>query len=207
MACATVPASGLCAQTHEALLAIVRCIIPAMFRAQQPWALVGSTASVLQGLPDYQPPDIDLATTMEGAFIMEGCLAEAGEVVRPVGYSVSAPYASYFGIFQVRGVRVEVMGALIVRCADGVIDLADHYARWSDKVRVREVDGMHIPLVSLEWQIVANAMLGRPERVDGLARYLLRAGYDRPYLADLLRDGRIGARTIARVREALRIDG
>ncbi|MHB8378192.1 MAG: nucleotidyltransferase family protein [Dehalococcoidia bacterium] len=207
MTCATVPASGLCEQTHEALKTMMRCIIPSMFRAQQPWAVVGSTASVLQGLPDYQPPDVDLATTMEGAFIMEGCLAEAGEVIRPLGYSVSAPYASYFGIFRVGGVKVEVMGALIIRCADGVIDLADHFARWSDEVRVREVDGMHIPLAPLEWQLVANALLGRGERVEGLARYLLAAGYDRRLVSELLADERIGARTTARVREALHVDG
>ena len=35
---------------------------------------MGSTASVLQGIPDYTPPDIDLTTTMEGAYILEGAI-------------------------------------------------------------------------------------------------------------------------------------
>ena len=34
------------------------------------------------------------------------------------------------------GVKVEVMGDLIIRCADGMINASDHFARWSDKVRV-----------------------------------------------------------------------
>jgi hypothetical protein len=199
--------SGLAPRTHGALTTIMRCIVPAMFRAQQPWALVGSTASVLQGLPHYQPPDIDLATTMQGAYIMEGCLAEAGTTVRRVRYSVKAPYASYFGIFTVGDVKVEVMGELIIRCVDGVIDLGDHWARWSDHVRIVDVDGMHIPVAPLEWQVVANAMLGRDERVTTIAAHLIERGYDPAFLEGLFRDERIGARTIARVREALRLDG
>ena len=206
MTCTQTSESGLCERTQAALTTIMRCIVPAMFRAQQPWALVGSTASVLQGLPHYQPPDIDLATTMQGAYIMEGCLAEAGDTARPVRYSVRAPYASYFGIFTVGDVKVEVMGELIIRCTDGVIDLGDHWARWSDQIRIVEVDGMHIPVAPLEWQLVANAMLGRDERVVTIAAYLIERGYDRAFLQGLFRDERIGARTIARVREALELD-
>ena len=205
MTCATVPESGLCRRTHDALATIARCIIPSMFKAQEPWSLVGSTASVLQGFPGYDPPDIDLATTMEGAYIMEGCIAASGAVVRPVHYSVRAPYASYFGIFDVAGVKVEVMGALVIRCPDGVIDVSDHWARWSDEVRVRELDDMHIPCVPLEWQIIANALLGRQDRVAALAAYLLDAGFDRQYMRVLMKDGRIGARTVAQVREALQL--
>ena len=65
---------------------------------------------------------------------------------------------------------------------------------------------LHIPVVPLEWQIIANAMLGRDDRVDALAAHLLRCGYDRDYMANLFADPRIGARTIDRVRRALRFD-
>ncbi len=207
MTCATAPSSGLCQRTHDALVAIARCIIPSMFKAQEPWSLVGSTASVLQGFPGYEPPDIDLSTTMEGAYIMEGCIAASGAVVRPVQYSVRVPYSSYFGIFEVGGVKVEVMGALVIRCPDGLIDVSDHWARWSDEVRVRALDDLHIPCVPLEWQIIANAILGRDDRVGALADYLFNAGYDRGYMRSLMKDVRIGARTVARVREALHLDG
>ena len=200
-----VSGSGLNEKTHNALVAIMRCIIPSMFKAQQPWALVGSTGSVLQGFPNYQPPDIDLATTMEGAYVMSRCLGNTGSVVRHIAYSVRPPYSSYFGIFEVQSVRVEVMGDLIIRCVDGVIDVSDHWARWSDTVRMCEIDGLHIPVVPLEWQIIANAMLGREDRVDAIAAYFASAGYDRAYMENLFADPRVGARTIARVREALQI--
>ena len=54
------------------LRVVLHALVEPMFKAQQPWALMGSSASVLQGIPDYTPPDIDLMTTMEGAYIMEG---------------------------------------------------------------------------------------------------------------------------------------
>ncbi|HZP57882.1 MAG TPA: hypothetical protein VFC53_10065 [Dehalococcoidia bacterium] len=198
--------TGLCERTQGALTQILRCIVPAMFKSQQPWALMGSTASVLQGLRDYTPPDIDLATTMEGAYVMEGCIAAAGTVTRPVAYSVRAPYASYFGVFEVGGVKVEVMGDLVIRCPDGVIDSADHWARWSDQVRIVHVEGFHIPVVPLEWQLLANALLGRAVRVEGIARYLNREGYDQQLFRELCQDVRLGERTIGVARKALHCD-
>ena len=98
------------------------------------------------------------------------------------------------------------MGALIIRCTDGVIDVSDHWARLSDEVRMREIDGTRIPLVPLEWQLLANTMLGRENRAKDIARHLLRTGYDGELVASLMADERNGARTIAGVREALQID-
>ncbi|MEX2246700.1 MAG: hypothetical protein WEC75_08425 [Dehalococcoidia bacterium] len=205
---ATPPAApGLDPHIQNALVAIMRCVVPSMFKAQEPWALMGSTASVLQGLRDYTPPDIDLATTRDGAYIMEGCVGNSGATVRPVAYSSSDRYTSYFGIFEVMDVKVEVMGDLIIHCEDGRIDVRDHWSRWSEEVRVREVEGLHIPLIAVEWQIVANALLGRPERVAGCAACMREQGYDRAFLETLLTDQQLGERTISWVRRELGIGG
>lgn len=197
---------GMTERVRHALRSAVRQVVPAMFKSQQPWALMGSTASVLQGIDGYSPPDIDLVTTGEGAYIMEGAVAGCGATVRPVSWSVSPPYESHFGIFEVEGVKVEVMGDLIIRCDDGVIDAAEHFARWTDKVRVLHFEGFHIPLVRLEWQLVANVLLRRPERSIGIVDLLLRTGYDHEYVDALLADAHIGERTIATVRRMLHGD-
>lgn len=189
-----------------ALRSVARQVVPAMFKSQQPWALMGSTASVLQGIDSYTPPDIDLVTTRDGAYIMQGAVAACGATVRPVSWSVSPPYESHFGIFEVEDVKVEVMGDLIIRCDDGVIDAAEHFARWSDKVRVLHFEGFHIPVVRLEWQLVANVLLRRPERSIGIAELLMGRGYDREYVDALLADRHIGERTIDTVRRMLRVD-
>jgi hypothetical protein len=199
----TTSGSALPEATRASLREAMRAIIPAMFKAQQPWALVGSTASVLQGLRDYRPPDIDLATTMEGAYIMAGAVGSCGATVRPISFSVAPPYASHFGIFEVGECRVEVMGGLVIRTDDGAIDLAHHWARWSEKVRVVEFEGMHVPVAPLEWQLVANELLRRDERVRTIAACLLERGYDRDFLESLLADETLGERTINGTRRVL----
>jgi len=198
--------SGLTEELRGALVAVLRSIIPAMFKAQQPWAIMGSTASVLQGLDGYAPPDIDIVTSMEGAYIMEGAVARCGATVRPISFSVREPYASHFGIFEVNGVKVEVMGNLVIGCPDGEIDANRHWARWSDKVRLIHFEEMHVPVVPLEWQLVANVLLDRPERYGPIAVLLLGRGYDRPYVDALLADERHGRRTNSMVRELLRLE-
>jgi hypothetical protein len=202
----TIPCGdGMTEAVHDALAESLHAIIPSLFKSQQPWAIMGSTASVLQGIPGYVPPDIDLTTTMEGAYIMEGAIAHLGAVMRPVSFSVRAPYSSYFGIFEVRGVKVEVMGNLIIKCSDGVIDVTDHWSRWSDKVRILHFDAVHVPVIPLEWQLVANMLLARPERTNGIADFLREYGWDHKYLNALLEDQQLGARTIDGVREAMHL--
>ena len=191
---------------RSALSACINAIIPTMFRAQQPWAVMGSTASVLQGICNYTPPDIDLVTTRDGAYIMSGSIGGLGATMRQVGYSESERYASHFGIFEVLDVKVEVMGDLVIRVADGVIDATQHFARWSDKVRLIHFEEHHIPVVPLEWQLVANVLLSRPERSTGISDYLLQHGFDRAYLDALLLDKGHGERTIATVREIMHLD-
>ncbi len=200
------PGSGLTDALSDTLEKVMLSIVPSMFKSQQPWALMGSLASVLQGMPDYAPPDIDLVTTTKGAYVMEGCIGTYGATIRPVELSTGGPYTSHFGIFEVDGVKVEVMGDLIIQCDDGALHAEDHWAKWSEKVRVLHFRRVHIPVVPLEWQIVANALLRRPERVSGCARQLLAAGYDRAYLETLLNDHAYGERTIQMVREALHIE-
>jgi hypothetical protein len=200
------PGGGLTPLVSDTLASIMKCIIPTMFRSQQPWALMGSLASVLQGMPDYTPPDIDLVCTTEGAYEMEGCLSRDGTTVRKVSLSSAGPYTSHFGIFDVSGIKVEVMGDLIIQCDDGSLHAEDHWSRWSQRVRVLHFRDMHIPVVPLEWQIVANALLRRPERVEGCAKQLLAAGFDRHYLDTILADQNYGRRTIQIVRGALHLD-
>jgi len=184
MAGETVPCGdGMTEGVRGALSACINAIIPTMFRAQQPWAVMGSTASVLQGIPHYTPPDIDLVTTRDGAYIMSGSIGGLGATVRPVSYSESDRYAS-----------------------DGHIDVTEHFARWSDKVRLIHFDEHHIPVAPLEWQLVANVLLGRPERSTGIAEFLLEHGFDRAFLEDLLADKSHGERTVATVREMMHLD-
>jgi hypothetical protein len=200
------PGSGLTDAVADALEAVMQAIIPSMFKSQQPWALMGSLASVLQGMPDYVPPDIDLVTTTKGAYVMEGAIGTIASAIRPVSLSTGGPYTSHFGIFEVNGIKVEVMGDLIIKCEDGMLRAEDHWEKWSERVRVLHFRGLHIPVIPLEWQVIANAMLHRPDRVAGCAKQLLAAGYNREYLDEIMKDQAYGERTLQTVREALHLD-
>ena len=72
-------------------------------------------------------------------------------------------------------------------------------------MRILHFRDRHIPVVPLEWQLVANAMLNRPERVSGIAAYLLEHGFDAEYVDELLHDQHYGERTIRMAREALKL--
>src|SRR3989337_3293434 len=88
------------------LVQVLRLVAPALDHQEFPWALVGSSASYLQGLRCV-PKDIDLAANRQGAYLMGDLLAR--HAVRPVAFSETDRYASHFGIFAVDGVNVEVM--------------------------------------------------------------------------------------------------
>ncbi len=128
------------------------------------WALTGSLSFALQGVP-VEPDDVDVQTTEAGAYELERRLSEA--VVDPVSLESSDGIRSHFGAFDLAGVRVEVMGALQKR-ADGAweppVDVTDH-RRWIT------VDGLDVPVLSLEYEATAYERLGRHERAALLSEY------------------------------------
>ena len=86
-----------------------------IFREKVPnavsWAVDGSLSLTLQGL-NVAPHDIDILTDADGAHRIQESLIDF--VVKPAGYSKSEKYDSHFGVFHIKGVRVDVMGDLRV---------------------------------------------------------------------------------------------
>jgi D-hexose-6-phosphate mutarotase len=69
------------------------------------WA--GSLSLALQGI-DVEPHDIDLLTDRQGAYRINAMLKKYEK--KRVGYSETEKLSSYFGVFEIQGVKVEVMG-------------------------------------------------------------------------------------------------
>src|SRR3990170_6356544 len=185
---------------YSILVRVLRLVAPSLDRQGLPWALVGSSASYLQGLRCL-PKDIDLAANREGAYLMGDLLAPYA--IRPVAFSETERYASHFGIFALDGVNVEVMGDLLVRGEDEHIDLAEHYVRWNREVRHVHVGELEVPVAPLEWQLVAYALLGRDDRVADLAAHFRAHPYDRAFLDEIMSDPHLSPRTLGRVRKEL----
>lgn len=130
------------------------------------WALTGSLGMAVQGVP-LTPRDMDVQTDGVGAYEIERRLAEF--VTRPVCFSAAERVRSHFGACLVHGVRVEVMGDLEKRRADGVWEPPPDLVRL---IRYAILDGLHVPVLDLEYEAQAYTTLGRLERAATLRAWL-----------------------------------
>ncbi|MFC7190835.1 nucleotidyltransferase domain-containing protein [Halocatena marina] len=129
------------------------------------WALTGSTSLALQDLP-LAPNDIDVQTTGEGAYSIEEQFTEC--MVEPVSFVSSEQIRSHFGKLVLEDTLVEIMGAVQKRREDGT---------WTSPVAIAEhrdiisVEGMQIPVLSLQYEAQAYDQLGRNERADVIRKH------------------------------------
>lgn len=120
----------------------------------------------LQGVP-VTVHDIDIQTDEDGAYEIERCFSEC--VIKPVRYSLSEQIRSHFGTLEIDGIKVEIMGDLQKRLGD---------QSWEEPVKVEshkqwvEIDGMQIPVLSLEYEYHAYLKLGRSEKAEILRNWL-----------------------------------
>lgn len=125
-----------------------------------PWVLSGSTSLVIQGVDVLINNDIDILTTEEGSKQINILLA--GQIVKSSEYSTTDKYQSHFGMYNIDGVNIDVMGEFQYRMADG---------SWSEpnqnhKIFIKEFQGMFLPLLSLEQELEEYSNLGRVDKVE-----------------------------------------
>jgi hypothetical protein len=130
------------------------------------WALTGSFSFALQGVP-VEPHDIDVQTDEAGAYAIERLFRE--HVVQPVAYWASEHMRSHFGVLEIAGVTVEIMGEIQKRLADGT---------WEEPVNVEQyrrfvnIENMQVPVLSLEYEYQAYSIMGRLEKARLLREWL-----------------------------------
>ncbi len=150
----------------ESHLAALRKIVQRLHDAPMAWVVTGSLGMALQGMR-LDVHDVDLQTDERGAYEIERRLAEY--LVQPVRYVISDRIRSHFGVLEIEGVRVEIMGALQKRL-DG--------NQWEPPVdvgayrRFVEVAGMRIPVLSLAYEEQAYRRLGRMDKARAIRRWL-----------------------------------
>ena len=130
------------------------------------WAVTGSLGMALQGM-DLPIHDIDIQTDEDGAYEIERRLAEF--VIQPVLFKSSARIRSRLGKLAIDGIPVEVIGAIQKRLEDDSweppIEVASHRL-WVD------LEGVAIPVLSLEYESEAYRGMGRTERADEIRKWL-----------------------------------
>jgi hypothetical protein len=130
------------------------------------WAVTGSLGMALHGM-QMEIHDIDIQTDKDGAFEIERRLVNY--LLKIVHFRASAQIRSYYGLFEINGIKVEVMGDLQHLIAD---------QKWGEPVCVEQnrdwvdYEGKHIPVMTLEHEIEAYTLYGRAEKVEKMKRFL-----------------------------------
>jgi len=147
-------------------LTVLRKIHNRLQDRQLNWVVTGSLGMALQGM-DIEVHDIDLQTDRQGAYEIEKLFSD--KVIVPVHFRESKRIRSHYGALEIDGIKVEIMGDLQKHLDDQT---------WEEAVKVEcwrlwaEVDGMRIPVLSLEYEYQAYLHLGRTEKAQMLRNWL-----------------------------------
>ena len=118
------------------------------------WTIMGSVSLALQGV-DVSPNDIDILTDKHGAFKIGALLNEYE--ARPVTFGRTNLFESFYGVYNIAGTKVEVMGDLRVILDGTWVSLSDRLK----SPRIVQVYSMSIPVSSLHDQQQFYERLGR----------------------------------------------
>lgn len=124
------------------------------------WVLTGSGGLRLQGV-DTPVRDLDVQSDAEG--VAEIALRLAEFTSQPLDWKESLMMRSFFGLLEIGGIPVELMGDIQHRLPDGnwspPVDLPRH-RRWVDW------QGRLVPVLDLAYEAEAYARIGRLEKAE-----------------------------------------
>lgn len=164
------------------------------------WVLVGGASRALQGIDDTIN-DIDILTdrvTAEKFYILL-----KNNVVKKLEMSENLPFKSYFGVYELDGVKIEVMADLEIKGEDNMSVYNASLKRMLSYDREAEVEGIKIRVEPAEEALIANVLLGRIERAKKLAKFLAKKGFDDGYLERVEKDEKLSKALKEDIREML----
>lgn len=147
-------------------LQVLRKIVTCLKDEPVQWVVTGSVGMALQGMP-LEVHDIDIQTNKDGAYEIERLLWEF--IVKPIRYFESERIRSHLGMCEIDGIQVEIMGDIQKRLEK---------QEWEEPVNVEiyrkwlEIEGMHVPVLSLDYEYQAYLRLGRTEKAEMLRAWI-----------------------------------
>ena len=130
----------------DEILTVLKFIVEEFEKYKFKWVVAGSLSLALQGV-DVTPKDIDIITTKDVALQLNTLWKEY--IVREVSYGETSHYRSYFGIFRISGVNVEVMGDLEERRNDKWVSLMHRL----QNPTIITINNIKVPVSPLEDQL------------------------------------------------------
>lgn len=132
------------------------------------WVVTASLSLALQGVP-VEVHDIDIESDEAGAYEIERLFSES--VFTKMCHKEADTIRSHFGQLMIDGIKVDVMGGVQYRRADGTWE---EPTDWASHVQVIQVGGMQVPVLSLAYEYEGYQKLGRAEKVELLRWWLSR---------------------------------
>jgi len=129
------------------------------------WILSGSTSFYLQGV-EITPNDIDVLTDIDSAALIDALLQDYQ--IQKSAYSETEKYRSHFGVYELDGVRVEVMADFQYRLKNGDWSEINHY----HPTIFLNLGSSRIPVLSLEQELKEYRNLGRMETADKIEKVI-----------------------------------
>ncbi len=139
---------------EESILKALRVVYDRTQDEKLSWLIIGSMSLWLQGV-DVIPEDIDILANRESAFRI-GKILQQFEI-RPVSFSRSGRYESYFGQYEIYGLKLEVMGDLRILINGEWVS----YSNRLDRRVLVEVGGMKLPVTPLKDHLESYARMKR----------------------------------------------
>ncbi|MHA1912446.1 MAG: tetratricopeptide repeat protein [Candidatus Kariarchaeaceae archaeon] len=132
------------------------------------WLLVGSLNLFLQGLP-VEPKDIDISTDKDGAYAFGKILKEYE--LSAISFSSKEKIRSYFGTYEINGVKIDIMGDLETKDEEG--NWSNEGLSINERVKIIHEEGdMSLPLATLDDELFGYQKIERPEKVDLIRAWL-----------------------------------
>ncbi|MCR4406312.1 MAG: ribonuclease III [Anaerolineae bacterium] len=171
--------NGLTSSLPDDLRRALHFVLDRLTELEIPWALSGSAALLLNGV-QVAVHDLDLTTDESGVQAIANALAEF--IVTPAGWWETEKFASQFARLQVEGVQVDVVGRpFIIKRPEGVVAIQ----AWSIHDEI-DFEGRKLPVIPLEAQLIAYAMMGREAKVQLIVNHLRTRGFNQELWRELI---------------------
>ncbi len=130
------------------------------------WVVTGSLGLAIKGIP-LTPHDIDIQTDREGVEAFARLFRS--EMVEAPHFRESEHTRSWFAVFEINGIRVDVMGDVQHRDAHGGWESPPNLAANRIFIQVAE---MAVPTLTLEFEEGAYRAMGRWGKAEWIRQYL-----------------------------------
>jgi hypothetical protein len=143
----------------ENTLSVLKLLYDKVDPSKLRWVLTGSTSLILQGVDVPVSNDIDVLASPKDCVAMDGLLAQWR--VRAPFFSATDKYQSCLGVYNINGVKIDLMGDFQYKLASGF---------WSpirpmDGASAREIEGMRLNMFTLEQELLAYEEMNRKDKI------------------------------------------